>query len=66
MSKITEIGPLQSLRQDQIDRIKRDPSLGTYPYARLVNAAFQRLEHAERQKLAEVRAEVERAARQRL
>lgn len=66
MSRITEIGPLESLRQDQIDRIKKDASLGTYPYARMVNAAFQRLKHAERQELAERRAEVERAARQRL
>lgn len=66
MSKIVEIGPLQSLRQDQIERIKKDESLGTYPTGRLVNAAFQRLEHAERQEFAERRAEVEHAARQRL
>ncbi len=66
MSKITEIGPLQSLRQDQIERIKRDKSLGTYPTARLVNAAFERLEHAEHQEFKERRAEIERAARQRL
>ncbi|WP_103035271.1 hypothetical protein [Castellaniella caeni] len=65
MSKIVEIGPLQSLRHDHIERIKKEASLGTYPYARLVNAAFQRLEHAERRELAEHRAEVERAARQR-
>lgn len=66
MSKIIEIGPLQSLRQDQIERIKKDASLGTYPTARLVNAAFERLGHAERQELTERRAEVEHAARHRL
>jgi len=65
MSKIIDIGPLQSLRQDQIERIKRDESLGTYPAARLTMAAFKRLEHADRQAAKERKAEVERAARQR-
>jgi len=66
MSKITEVGPLKSLRQDQIDRIKKDASLGTYPYARLVNAAFKRLEYAERQEFRECKSQVEQAAKQRL
>lgn len=65
MSKIIDIGPLQSLRQDQIERVKMDESLGTYPTARLIMAAFKRLEHAERLAAKERKAEVERAARQR-
>jgi len=65
MSKIIDIGPLQSLRQDQIERVKMDESLGTYPTARLIMAAFMRLEHAGQLAAKERKAEVERAARQR-
>lgn len=61
-----ETASLDNLSHEQIERIKRDPRLGTYPYARLVMAAFKRQEAALAREAAERKAEVEREARMRI
>lgn len=61
-----EAASLENLAPEKLERIKRDPGLGTYPYMRLVIAASKRMETALRCEAAERKAEVERQARNRL
>lgn len=61
-----EAASLLNLTPEQLERIKRDPGLGTYPYMRLVIAAFNRMETALRREAAERKADVERESRMRI
>ncbi len=61
-----EAAALTNLSSEQIERIKRDPRLGTYPTARLVMAAFNRQETALNRDAAERKAQVERESRLRI
>lgn len=61
-----EAASLQHLTPEQLERIKRDPGLGTYPTMRLVVAAFNRMETALSREAAERKAEAERESRMRI
>lgn len=61
-----ESAALTNLTDGQIEKIKRDPSLGSYPTARLIIAAFRRQEAAISRDYAEKKSEVERESRRRL
>ena len=61
-----EAAALENLTAEQIERIKRDPGLGTYPTMRLVMAAFNRQDTELGRDAAERKSEVERAARMRI
>lgn len=58
-----EAAVLTNLSSEQIERIKSDPRLGTYPTARLVMAAFNRQETALNRDAAERKAQAERESR---
>jgi len=64
--EVMELASIENLTDEQIERIKHDPTLGTYPYARLVMAAWKRQEHALRREAAERKAQAEREARMRI
>lgn len=61
-----EAASLTNLSDAQIERIKRDPKLGSYPTMRLVMAAWNRQENALNRDAMDRKAEIEREARKRI
>ena len=64
--KAMEAASLENLTPKQIERIKRDPGLGTYPTMRLVKCTFNRMETELGREAAEQKAEAERESRMRI